>query len=164
MQPRRDAYLILQVDPSAHPDVIQAAYRVLARQLHPDGAAESDAVGGAGHRKMSDLNWAYTVLKDSERRAAYDRERRIGVVRSRSVASPEPGDTAQSPDVTGGVAGGMPGGTLDFGRYSGWRLRDVARRDLDYLRWLSRHGSGAPHREEIRQLLKAAEDRATHGH
>jgi curved DNA-binding protein CbpA len=163
MQPRRDAYLILQVDPGAHPDVIQAAYRVLARQLHPDGAPEADATGSAGHRKMSDLNWAYAVLRDSERRAEYDRERRIGVVRSRAVPPPEPGDTAHPPEG-GGVAGGMPGGTLDFGRYSGWRLRDVARRDLDYLRWLSRHGSGAPHREEIRQLLKAAEDRAAQGH
>ncbi|MDQ2933370.1 MAG: DnaJ domain-containing protein [Chloroflexota bacterium] len=161
MQPRRDAYLILQVDPGAHPDVIQAAYRVLARQLHPDGAAQADP---AGHRKMSDLNWAYTVLRDTGRRAEYDRERRIGVVRSRAVRPAEPGDTAQPADAAGGVAGGMAGGgTLDFGRYSGWRLRDVARRDLDYLRWLSRHGSGAPHREEIRQLLKAAENRAAQG-
>jgi DnaJ-class molecular chaperone len=154
MQPRRDAYLILQVDPSAHPDVIQAAYRVLARQLHPDGADVSDA---AGHRKMSDLNWAYSVLKDTNSRAEYDRERRIGVVRSRVI----PAAGAPPPPADAGSAGGGTGGaTLDFGRYSGWRLRDVARQDLEYLRWLSRHSSGAPHREEIKQLLWAAEHRS----
>lgn len=161
MQPRRDAYLILQVDPSAHPDVIQAAYRVLARQLHPDGAPESDVVGGPGHRKMADLNWAYAVLKDADRRAEYDRERRIGVVRTRAASpGPAPVSGAPSGDAGGGAGGASASGTLDFGRYSGWRLRDVARRDPDYLRWLSRHSSGAPHREEIKNLLYAAEHRS----
>ncbi len=147
MQPRRDAYLILQVDPSAHPDVIQAAYRVLARQLHPDGSEVSDA----GNRKMSDLNWAYSVLKDTNQRAEYDRERRIGVVHSRPVVVGEP-----PPPSSEGAAAGS---TLDFGRYSGWSLAEVARRDPDYLHWLSRHSSGAPHREEIKALLYAAEHR-----
>ncbi len=150
MQPRRDAYLILQVDPSAHRDVIQAAYRVLARQLHPDGADVSDA---AGHRKMTDLNWAYSILKDTNRRAEYDRERRVGVVRSRTVPSAGP---APAPADAGSTDAGA---ALDFGRYAGWRLRDVARQDPEYLRWLSRHSSGAPHREEIKKLLYASDHR-----
>jgi curved DNA-binding protein CbpA len=147
VQPRRDAYLILQVDPSAHPDVIQAAYRVLARHLHPDGAEASEA---AGNRKMSDLNWAYSILKDTNQRAEYDRERRVGVVHSRPVV------VAGTPPPP---AEGAAGATLDFGRYSGWSLAEVARRDPDYLRWLSRHSSGAPHREEIKALLYAADHR-----
>ena len=147
MESRRDAYLILQVDPSAHRDVIQAAYRVLARQLHPDGTELSDA---ASHRKMTDLNWAYSILRDTNRRAEYDRERRVGVVRGRETSVPPSG-----PPPPSGSAG--TGATLDFGRYSGWRLRDVARQDPEYLRWLSRHSSGAPHREEIKALLYAVE-------
>ena len=152
MQPRRDAYLILQVDPSAHRDVIQAAYRVLARQLHPDGAEVSDA---AGNRKMTDLNWAYSILKDTSRRAEYDRERRVGVVRSGPIVAPPsagPPPAPRADDRTDDA-------TLDFGRYSGWRLREVARQDPEYLRWLSRHSSGAPHREEIKALLYAADHR-----
>ena len=151
MQPRRDAYLILQVDPTAHRDVIQAAYRVLARQLHPDGAELLDT---ASHGKMTDLNWAYSVLKDANLRAEYDKERRTGVVRSQP---PIVGAPPASP--SDGGAGASGSATLDFGRYSGWRLRDVARRDPDYLRWLSRHSSGAPHREEIKALLYAVEHR-----
>ncbi len=46
---------------------------------------------------------------------------------------------------------------LDFGRYQGWTLREVARGDLNYLRWLSRHASGARHREEIAILLREFE-------
>ena len=151
MDSRRDAYLILQVDPSAHRDVIQAAYRVLARQLHPDGTELSDA---ASHRKMTDLNWAYSILRDTNRRAEYDRERRVGVVRGRAISVPPSG---APPAAAPGSAGS--GATLDFGRYSGWRLRDVARQDPEYLRWLSRHSSGAPHREEIKTLLYAADHR-----
>ena len=43
------------------------------------------------------------------------------------------------------------GTKLAFGRYSGWALRDLARQDPDYLRWLSRHASGLRYRTEIYQ-------------
>ena len=42
---------------------------------------------------------------------------------------------------------------LDFGRYTGWSLHDLARHDPDYLRWLSRHSSGVRFRAEILRLL-----------
>ena len=46
------------------------------------------------------------------------------------------------------------GGTrLEFGRYEGWTLRDLARHDPDYLRWLSRHASGMQYRTQIYQIL-----------
>jgi hypothetical protein len=48
--------------------------------------------------------------------------------------------------------------TLDFGRYAGWKLRDVAKRDPEYVEWLRRHASGARYRVAIDQLL--AERRA----
>ena len=42
---------------------------------------------------------------------------------------------------------------LDFGRYSGWSLRDLVRQDRDYLRWLARHSSGFRYRSEIHELI-----------
>jgi len=42
---------------------------------------------------------------------------------------------------------------LTFGRYTGWTLRDLARQDPDYLRWLSRHTSGIRYRTEIYAIL-----------
>ena len=43
---------------------------------------------------------------------------------------------------------------LDFGRYAGWSLRDIARQDEAYLRWLARHSSGIRFRGEIAKLLR----------
>ena len=65
--PTEDLYRILQVDPAADPDVIQAAYRVLARKFHPDTSG-SDAL-------MKRLNRAWEVLGDAGKRARYDVDR-----------------------------------------------------------------------------------------
>lgn len=132
----RDLYSVLHVDPAADPDVIAAAYRVLARKLHPDQ-------GGRDAARMAELNAAYSVLRDRDRRAQYDRDRRAGI--QRAMPSPDPD----------GVPFSAPSdGRLDFGRYEGWTLRDIAKHDIDYLRWLSRHASGARHRQEIAMLLR----------
>lgn len=61
----KDYYRILQVHPEASPEVIQAAYRRLARQRHPDSGG-SDAA-------MQELNEAYEVLSDPVKRREYDR-------------------------------------------------------------------------------------------
>jgi len=59
-----------------------------------------------------------------------------------------------------GAAGpppGNPSGTvLPFGRYAGWSLGEVARRDIDYVEWLDRMPIGRPYREEIDELLRKA--------
>jgi len=64
---RVNLYEVLQVSPKAGPEVIQAAYRALARTYHPDVNAAPDAA-----RQMRQLNAAYGVLSDPERRARYD--------------------------------------------------------------------------------------------
>jgi hypothetical protein len=61
-------YKILQVDSSAEPEVIEAAYRRLARKYHPDVNPAPDAVA-----RMTRLTEAYTVLRDPIRRAEVDR-------------------------------------------------------------------------------------------
>lgn len=65
----KSLYESLQVSPRAEPQVIQAAYRVLARSYHPDTSRHSNAL-----RLMQQLNAAYDVLSDPERRAHYDSE------------------------------------------------------------------------------------------
>jgi len=68
MQPARSLYEILQVDPRAEPEVLEAAFRRLARKYHPDVSPSVDSV-----ERMKDLNAAYQVLRDPGRRADYDR-------------------------------------------------------------------------------------------
>jgi curved DNA-binding protein CbpA len=62
----QDHYAVLGVAPSADPDVIRAAYRVLAQRHHPDRNAHTD--GSA----MVRLNQAYAVLSCPKRRAEFD--------------------------------------------------------------------------------------------
>jgi curved DNA-binding protein CbpA len=70
MDNKDDFYEILQVHPSADPDIIQAAYRRLVFRYHPDRNTSPEAAG-----IMRRLNQAYEVLSDPQRRAAYDRSR-----------------------------------------------------------------------------------------
>src|SRR5450759_2991868 len=63
-----DPYHLLQVIPDAEPEVIQAAYRALARKYHPD-------MGGTD-LQMATLNAAWETLRDRGGRELYDRERK----------------------------------------------------------------------------------------
>ncbi len=65
-----DYYEILQVSPGAEQEVIEAAYRRLARKYHPDVNSDPSAPG-----RMKQLNAAFAVLGDPTRRAAYDSHR-----------------------------------------------------------------------------------------
>lgn len=63
----KDYYKILGVDRDADKATIKKAYRKLARKYHPDVSTETDA-----EAKFKDISEAYNVLKDEEKRAAYD--------------------------------------------------------------------------------------------
>ncbi len=65
-----DYYAILQVDPRADVEVIQAAYRRLAAKYHPDTNPTPKAT-----EMMKALNAAYEVLSHPEKRKAYDLSR-----------------------------------------------------------------------------------------
>jgi len=63
----KDYYDIIGVKRSAAQDEIKRAYRKLARKYHPDISKEADA-----ENRFKELGEAYEVLKDPEKRAAYD--------------------------------------------------------------------------------------------
>jgi curved DNA-binding protein len=63
----QDYYKTLGVERDADAESIKKAYRKLARKFHPDVSKEADA-----EAKFKQLNEAYEVLKDKEKRAAYD--------------------------------------------------------------------------------------------
>ena len=71
METDRDLYQILQIDPAAEPEVVQAAFKRLALKYHPDRNSAPDA-----HSRMQELNEAYTIINDPPQRAAYDVLRR----------------------------------------------------------------------------------------
>ena len=168
---QRDYYKVLQVDPEAEQEIIEAAYQTLAARLHPD----SDLTG-VHEIRLRELNRAYEVLANPGRRRAYDIERsdsyrpmgpgeKIGV-----PPTPPEADLVGAQAVSGrrglsarisdgspltNEAGGPIGSTiLDFGRFAGMTLRDIANEDTEYLRWLSRHSSGIRFRGEIESLLR----------
>jgi curved DNA-binding protein len=63
----KDYYAVMGVDRDATQDEIKRAYRKLARKYHPDVSKEPDA-----EARFKELGEAYEVLKDPEKRAAYD--------------------------------------------------------------------------------------------
>ena len=68
----------------------------------------------------------------------------------RSMRRPD-GDGAAGPPP------GRPSGSLiNFGRYSGWSLGEIAGRDIEYLEWLDRMTIGRPYRDEIDVILRQA--------
>jgi curved DNA-binding protein CbpA len=211
-RPQADPYKILQVDPEADPEVIQAAYRRLAQKYHPDVAPDAEAAA-----RMIAINAAWETLRDPGRRAAHDRARAAAA----AAAAREPGEHVPGSDGRGGAMGaaGAPGpartapfeavtrppdevsrnwtsgrstsggrydpstmgaadglgaagpppgnasgSVLTFGRYAGWSLGEIARRDLEFLEWLDRMPIGRPYRDEIDALLRRAGRRRTAEH
>lgn len=74
MTTSRDYYEILGVPKSASPEELKSAFRNLARKYHPDVSDAHDA-----EERFKELNEAYAVLSEPDKRAAYDRYGHAGL-------------------------------------------------------------------------------------
>ena len=95
MADKRDYYEVLGVDKSADDAAIKRAYRSLAKKYHPD-MNPGDKVA---EEKFKEVNEAYGVLSDAEKKAKYDQF----------------GHAAFDPSMGGGAGGAGFGGFGDFG-------------------------------------------------
>ena len=74
MATQRDYYEILGVSRTASAEELKSAFRTLARKYHPDVNKEADA-----EEKFKEINEAYAVLSDADKRRAYDQFGHAGV-------------------------------------------------------------------------------------
>jgi curved DNA-binding protein CbpA len=98
-----DPYKILQVDPEAEDEVIQAAYRRLAQKYHPDRSTGQEAVD-----RMVAINAAWETIGDPKRRATFDLARRAALAQQ-APTSPKPGAAGASAGRPSSPAGGQAG-------------------------------------------------------
>ena len=75
MAEKRDYYEVLGVNKNAGEEEIKKAYRRLAKQYHPDMNKDSPDA----EEKFKEVNEAYSVLSDSDKRAKYDAYGHVGV-------------------------------------------------------------------------------------
>ena len=177
---RTDLYRVLQVDPSANPLVIQAAYRALAQIFHPDVSGDAE--------EMKRLNAAWEVLGDPRKRRLYDIERAGrhapepapqpatqpsarqhasaptaahhaagGSSSTTSNQAPRPSTAPRQDDHAGPPVGPASGSVIRFGRYEGWTIGQVARVDPPFLEWLRRVPLGRALKPEIDLALQRAD-------
>ncbi len=153
-------YQLLMVDPGVDDDVLTVVYRRLVQRTNL--AYEDDA---RRRERLGVIEQAYAVLHDPDRRRRYDlrvagipeRDARpaakepdavIPVEPTREVVSIQPATKAVPVVSAGGGAR-----VLDFGRYAGLSLRQVALRDPDYLEWLRRTPGGRHLQSDISVVL-----------
>ena len=152
-------------DANAGPDAEAAATRMTALN------AAWELIGDPARRAAFDRERA--VHEALSRRASA-----VAADRTSPDASPRPAETISSDWTSGrssvgggydasmhrpdgeGAAGSPPGepsgSVLTFGRYAGWSLGEIARRDLEYIEWLDRMPIGRPYRDEIDAILRTA--------
>jgi curved DNA-binding protein CbpA len=114
----------------------------------PSAASSSTASGGGststGPTPADPARRPETVSSDwtsgrSSQGGGYDPSQ-MGSPDGLGAAGPPPGDPS--------------GAVLNFGRYAGWSLGEIARRDLDYIEWLDRMPIGRSFRDELDAILR----------
>ncbi len=151
--PRHTFYKTLMLAEIADEEIISTVYRKLAQRFHPDIDPSPEAA-----RRMREINEAYATLRDPDKRRKYDEwlaSRRDRRRTDRLIV--------HQGDVAFGEAGAPPGppqgSVVDFGRYAGWTLGQIKRRDPEFLEWLMRAPGGHRFRAEITQMLATARPR-----
>jgi purine-binding chemotaxis protein CheW len=90
-------YLILEINPQADQEVIEAAYRRLALLYHPDLNSSPEAT-----QRMQEVNVAYNTLRNPTRRAKYDQDHynTISGYRGQPISTTVPYKGAAQPHIT----------------------------------------------------------------
>lgn len=107
---KRDYYEVLGVPRSASADELKSAFRNLARKYHPDVSDEPEA-----EENFKEINEAYAILSDNDKRAAYDRYGHAGV------------NTQGMPDFTNIDLSDILEGIFGFGGFGGMGTRRSSR-------------------------------------
>jgi hypothetical protein len=94
-KPEPDPYVILGVARTASEAEIRAAYRELVAKYHPD-RHQGNPLEGLAADKMAEINRAYEILSEPERRAAWDRGEMGGFGRSPFTTVPGGGRKRKS--------------------------------------------------------------------
>ncbi|KDO29334.1 hypothetical protein SPRG_05870 [Saprolegnia parasitica CBS 223.65] len=102
-----DYYQVLGVAKTATDDELKKAYRKMALKWHPDKNPDN---ADAAQKKFQEVNEAYEVLSDKQKRAIYDQYGEEGL----KGGMPQPGG---SPSGAGGF---FPGGSASFGSSGGF--------------------------------------------
>jgi len=102
----KDYYKTMGVARDATQDEIKRAYRKLARKYHPDVSKEADA-----EKHFKEVGEAYEVLKDPEKRAAYDQ---LGMNWKAGQEFRPPPDWDANFEFSGGFTGGDSAAFSDF--------------------------------------------------
>ena len=135
----RDYYQTLGVSKTATPAEIKSAFRKLARQFHPDTAKDKKAA----EEKFKEINEAYEVLGDAEKRKRYD----------------EYGQNWQhGPPPGGGFRGGArgPGGGFRQARDQQVRTRTLNSAAQDSAIFLNKCSPAVVDRERVSRKLHSA--------
>ena len=153
-----DYYSILGVDKNADAGKLKKAYRKMARKHHPD-VNHNDTVA---EKKFKDVGEAYEVLKDPEKRKAYDQ---FGSNWKTGPQQQRPQQHRQQSRRSGG--GGFGGGGFDFGddfSGGGGDYSDIF--ESMFSGGGSRRGGGAPFQqkgEDVDASLSIPLEDAYHG-
>ena len=130
MADKRDYYDVLGISKGASDDEIKKAYRKLAKQYHPDVNKAPDA-----EAKFKEINEAYEVLSDPQKRATYDQFGHAGMDGASGFSSGFSGmDMDDLGDIFSSFMGGMGGVSgFNFGGSSSRRNTGPIKGDNRYM-------------------------------